>query len=112
MKDKNKNCKPITLRKSEFLSSNELKKMCDTDKVFVDSSTICAIVQEHAFIASKTRASIFSKMEVRMSPSRYGQKKRKDMIFFGDYVKLSIIELEHLFEDVSYIPEGTVKRVQ
>ena len=112
MNERKKHGKSAEPREKEFLSSKELRKMCETDKVLVDSSTICAIVQERAFISTKAGASIFSKMEVRMFPAEHGQKRRKDMIFFGDYVKLSMVDLAHLFENISEIPEGTVKRAK
>ena len=112
MNSRNRNSRAAKPKLNEFLSPKELEQMRETDKVFVDSSTICAIVQERAFVSSKTQGAIFSKMEVRMFSHRKGQRKRKDMIFFGDYVKLSMIELMRLFEDISEIPEGTVRRAK
>lgn len=112
MNTRNRNAKAAKPRLSEFLSHEELEQMCETDKVFVDSSTICAIVQERAFVSSRTQGAIFSKMEVRMVPPRQGQRKRKDMIFFGEYVKLSMIDLMCLFENISKIPDGTVRRAR
>lgn len=112
MNTRNRKIRAAKPRLNEFLSPEELEQLSETDKVFVDSSTICAIVQERAFVSSKTQGAIFSKMEVRMLPPRDGKRKRKDMIFFGDYVQLSMIELMLLFEDISEIPEGTVKRVK
>lgn len=112
MNTKNRDKKASMPRLKEFLSPSELKQMDESEKVFVDSSTICAIVQERAFASSKTHGAIFSKLEVRMFSPRSGHGKRKDTIFFGDYVQLSIIELMHLFENISEIPEGTVRRTR
>ena len=107
-KIKNANCYS-RCRHFEFLFPDQLAKMSGNDHVLVDSSTICAIVLNHAFSSVAETATIIKRMKTRMSPSRGNDR---NTIFFREYIDMTIIEVVSLFGDIEKVPVGIVKKAR
>ena len=95
----------------DFLFPSQLARMSDGDHVLVDSSTICAIVQDYAFSGVKENIesmAILEKMEMRMFKSQ----KKRNAILFGEYIDMTIVEVAGIFGNIEKVPIGIVKKVK
>lgn len=99
--------RPRTWPISDYLKPEQLQQMRPRAHVFVDSSTICAMVQVRAFAKDRGRDIAWERLEARMT--MYAGDKQEG-IFFGQFVKMSINELDKLFGGVGKVPLGTVRK--
>ena len=91
----------------EFLSPSQLISLSGNEHVFVDSSAICAIVQECMFSGEKRSTRFVRRLEARMFSH---STKGRDAILFGQYVEMSVCEVGNLFGGLKEIPSGIIKR--
>jgi len=91
----------------EFLSSSQLLNLSENEHVFVDSSAICAIVQECMFSGEKVGTRFVRRLEARMFSH---STKGRDAILFGQYVEMSVCEVGNLFGGLKEIPSGIIKK--
>ena len=91
----------------EFLSQSQLSNLSGNEHVFVDSSAICAIIQEYMFSGEKLSNRFVRRLEARMFSESI---KGRDAILFGQYVEMSIFEVGNLFGGLKEIPSGIIKR--
>lgn len=96
----------------KVLTCKQLRSMSANDQVLVDSSAVCAIVQDRAFSHSHEKnsqtAALIHKFEERMFPKC---KKEKASILFRKNVKMSMREVIGVFGNINDVPIGTVMRM-